>query len=80
VLLKGRKINIFIKLHAKQEGVEEKSENEFIVRINVPPVEGKANKRAGELLADFFQIPKGKIHLLKGEKSKKKVFLIEGDT
>jgi len=46
----------------------------FEVRVGVPPVEGKANKRAVELLAKHFLVSKSQIELVSGHKSKFKVF------
>lgn len=71
------KIKVQVKTRSKNEGVEQLSDNEFIVRVNTPPVDGKANSRVIELLAIFFTLPKSKISLQKGQKSKKKIFCIE---
>lgn len=71
------KVTISVKTNSKIESVEKISELEYLVRVNTPPVEGKANKRIIELLSDYFDVPKSKISLVKGEKSKKKIFEIK---
>lgn len=71
------KVTVSVKTNSKIESVEKISEQEYSVRVNVPPVEGKANKRIIELLSDYFDVPKSKISLVNGEKSKKKVFEIK---
>ena len=43
------------------------------------PIEGKANREARELLADYFSVSKSSVSLFKGEHSKKKVFEIDAD-
>jgi uncharacterized protein len=68
------KIIVSIKTNSKVEGVEKISEQEYIVRVNALPVEGKANKRIIELLSEYFDLPKSKVSLVSGQKSKKKVF------
>jgi uncharacterized protein (TIGR00251 family) len=68
------KINVLVKTKSKTEGIEKLSENSYIVRINVPPIEGRANKRIIELLAKYFDLPKSQVILIKGLKSKNKVF------
>ena len=71
------KVAVSVKTNSKVESVEKVSDHEYTVRVNVPPVEGKANKRIIELLSEYFDVPKSKISLVNGEKSKKKVFEIK---
>ncbi len=70
------KINVVVKTKSKKEGVEALSDDSYIVRVNVPPVEGKANLRVIELLAKHLGCPKSQIQLVNGDKSKKKVFKV----
>ena len=56
--------------HAK---VEELSKDLYRVKVDAPPKEGKANKRLIEILQDYFDIPKSKIKITKGERSKVKI-------
>lgn len=68
------KISVTVKTKSKKEGVEKISDHSFVVRINTPPIEGKANIRVIELLAKYLGQPKTQIRLVKGHKSKNKVF------
>lgn len=68
------KINVLVKTKSKNEGIEKLSDNSYIARINTPPIEGRANKRIVELLAKYFGCPKSQVILVKGAKSKNKVF------
>jgi len=70
-------IKVKAKPRSKKEGVKEISKNYFEVRVNQPPEKGRANERIVELLAEYFDIPKSKVRLVKGETSKEKVFEIE---
>lgn len=54
--------------------MEKTEDGGFIVRVNVPPIEGRANERVAELLAEFLGLPKSAIKLLSGQKSKRKIF------
>lgn len=65
-----------VKPNSKKELVELLSDDIYLVRVHVPPVEGKANKRVIELLAKHFDKPKSSIELLSGEKGKRKIFKI----
>lgn len=49
----------------------------YEVRVKVPAVEGKANARAMELLAKHFGVTKVSAKLVRGAKSKHKIFEIE---
>ncbi|HIC09134.1 MAG TPA: DUF167 domain-containing protein, partial [Aquificales bacterium] len=46
-------------------------------RVNQPPEKGRANERIAELLAEYFDIPKSRVRLVRGETSKEKVFEID---
>lgn len=71
------KISVLVKLKSKKESVEKISDNEYIVRVHVPPVDNKANERVCELLAKHFKVPKSSCKLVSGLKSKKKTFDVE---
>ncbi len=66
-------IEVRVKPNSKKEYVKKLGENRFEVGVNSPPIEGRANKRLIELLSDFFDVPKGNIRILRGEKSRDKV-------
>lgn len=70
------KITVAVKPNSKKESVELVSDGSYTVRVNVPPVDGKANERVIELLSKHFKQPKSLITLISGPKSKKKIFSI----
>lgn len=53
-----------------------KRDNDFIVKINAPAVDGKANKELINFLSDYFNLKKSHIKILKGEKSRIKLISI----
>ena len=53
-------------------------EGQLILRVNAPPIDGKANKAAVEFLAQFLEVPRSKVTLLAGENSRHKIFEIVG--
>ena len=71
------KIDVIVKPNSRRESVEalEKT-GSYSVKVNAPPEDGKANKRVIELLSDFLKVPKSKIELVAGAKSKKKIFKV----
>ncbi len=50
------------------------------IRINVPPVEGKANEKCIKFLAKQLGVPKTSITIISGETSKNKILFIKGDS
>jgi len=46
------------------------------VKVSSPPSKGKANKEVIELLANFFEVKKNCIRIVKGEKSREKIIEI----
>ena len=71
------KITVQVKPNSKKESVELLPDGSYLVRVNTPPTEGKANKRTQELLAEFFKRPKTSVNLVSGVKSKRKIFSIQ---
>lgn len=48
----------------------------FTIYVKSPAIEGRANKEVIELLARYFKTPKSQVRLIKGIKSKLKIFEI----
>lgn len=71
------KIEVEVKLHAKNERIEKINPNVFRVFINAKPIDGEANKRIFELLAEYFGVAKSLVTLVSGGKSRKKIFFID---
>ena len=49
------------------------SEDYFEVRVDEKAVGGRANKRLLEVLAEHFKVPKSRISILRGTKSRNKI-------
>lgn len=69
-------ISIIAHPNAKKPRIEKDLLGTLHVYVNAPPLEGKANMAVIESLAKFFKVNKGKVILLRGEKSKNKQFEI----
>ncbi len=53
--------------------------NSLVIKLKSPPKNGEANKELRDRLADFFDIPKGKVNILTGATSRNKRVMIELD-
>lgn len=67
------KITVQVKPNSKKESLEQLPDGSFLVRFNVPPIEGRANERLIEMLSDHFKKSKSHFEILSGLKSKKKI-------
>lgn len=70
------KIEVVVHPNSKNPRVEKDAIGLIHIYVNAPPLEGKANKAVVESLANFLKAKKSKIILVKGEKSKNKIFKI----
>jgi uncharacterized protein (TIGR00251 family) len=72
------RLKVKVKPGSRQQKVQKTGEREYAVRVLSPPVGGKANKEAIAVLASHFHIPPSRIKILRGEKSRQKIVIIEG--
>ncbi len=70
------KITVFAHPNSKKPIVEKDLLGGLHVYVHEPPLEGKANKAVIEALAEYFRTSKSQVKLIRGEKSKQKVFEI----
>ena len=70
------RITVLVKAGRKERRIEKLSDNSFSVWVKEKPQEGKANYAVREALAGYFNIPKSRVTLYSGEKSKSKLFEI----
>lgn len=70
---------IKIKVHAKAKKNEISGWQEGVLKVKVtaPAVDGKANKACIELLADYFDVKKSSVYIVKGEKSPNKLICLK---
>jgi len=67
------KIYVSAKPSSKENKVQKLSDNHFRVEVSEPPVKGKANKAIIELLAEYFNVPKSGVRIVRGEFSREKL-------
>jgi hypothetical protein len=74
---KSRKITVKVKPNSGRNEVKQIGELAFEVKVSVAPEKGKANERVRELLADFLDVAKSRVVLVRGETSREKIFEVE---
>jgi len=70
------KYTIKVKTNAKENTVLQGPGGELQVRVKSPPHEGRANVAVIETLAEYFKVPKSRIAIVGGFKSKNKIVRI----
>lgn len=70
------KLSVFVHPNSKKPRVEADLLGALHVYVHEPPLEGRANRAVAEALAEHFQVPKSRVAMVKGAKSKQKVFEI----
>ena len=68
------KITVIVHPNSKNPRIESDLLGQLHIYVHQPPLEGKANQAVIEALSDHFHLPKSKIILLRGAKSKSKTF------
>jgi uncharacterized protein (TIGR00251 family) len=71
------RINIITIPGSKTHEIIKIDENSYRVKIDAPAIEGEANKRLIEILAEYFNIPKSSVKILKGFKNRNKIVSID---
>jgi len=66
------RIKVKVKPGASENEVKKIDESLYEVRTTTIPEKGKANEKVIELLSDFFDVPKSKIKIIKGQASREK--------
>ena len=68
-----RKINVRVIPRAKQNKITTDDDGRLRVHITAAPVDGAANDAVIRALADYFDVPKSQIKIIRGATSRNKV-------
>jgi uncharacterized protein (TIGR00251 family) len=71
------KINILVVPNSKDSEVTKVDEITYKVRVDAPALDGKANKRLIEIIAEHFNVSESSIKILKGFKNRNKIVSID---
>ncbi len=70
------RIKVRLRPNARETKVEQLGD-EFVVSVRSPPVEGRANSELIEALSEHFRVPKSRIRIVAGLRSRKKIVEID---
>ena len=69
-------INVHVSTNAKQAQLTKIDNDSYEVRIDERAIEGRANNRLLEILSKHFGVPKSRITIIRGAKSRDKLIEI----
>lgn len=72
------KLIIYVQPGAKVTEVVGIYQDALKIRLQAPPIDGKANNLLQKFLANLFEVPRKQVKLVYGEKNRKKIFEITG--
>lgn len=70
-------VRVEAKPSARRESVLQSDEKTFSISVKEPAERNLANKRIRELLAEHLEVPIGKIKMISGHRSPRKIFTID---
>lgn len=71
-------LQLKIKPNARKNEIIIDGQGNIKVKVNAPPVDGKANKELVDFLSEIFDVPKSHIEILSGETSQHKKVKVIG--
>lgn len=74
----GASLEVRLHPRSSRRGVGGVRDGALVLRVNAPPLEGKANEEARKLLAGILGLSRSRIRLTAGARSRNKVFHIDG--
>jgi uncharacterized protein len=67
------KIEVRVKAGSKQSAVEKQADGTFLVKVKERALEGQANGAVIEAIAEYFNVPKSAVAIIRGHKSRNKI-------
>lgn len=65
-------ITVHVKPKSKRPAVTEVGENELVVAVSAAPTGGKANEAVMKAIAEYFEMPRSRVRMVRGLKSRVK--------
>ncbi len=66
------RIGVRVTANSRQAQVLKTGADRYSVKVNAPADKGRANARLVEIMSDYFEVPKSRIRIISGLKSREK--------
>jgi uncharacterized protein (TIGR00251 family) len=70
-------VTVRVKPGSSRNEVVEEPDGVLVVRVNAPPVEGKANKAVCKLVAKHYGLAPSRVEIVRGHASREKVLRLD---
>lgn len=70
-------LHLYVQPGAKRTEIVGIHEGALKIRLNTPPIEGRANKELLKYIAQIFKVPPSQVVLQRGDKSRHKVLWVK---
>lgn len=70
------KVEVKVKPNSKWPGISEEEDGSLLVRLQTPPVDGKANQELIQVVAKHFGVPRRDVEIVRGHASRTKLIEI----
>lgn len=77
-MAKAQKLEVRLTPRAGRDEIGDRREGVLQVWVKAPPVDGKANEALRKLVAKRAGVPKSRVTIVRGERSRRKLVAIEG--
>lgn len=74
---KNIRLSVKVQPNARQQVIQKVNEEEYRIHVLSPPSEGKANKEVIDVIASHFHLPRSRVKIIRGRKSRKKIVILE---
>ncbi|QLZ68258.1 YggU family protein [Legionella sp. PC1000] len=74
--VEGLILHLYVQPGAKKTEIVGIHEGELKIRLNTPPIEGRANKALLKYIAQIFKVPVRNVILQRGDKSRHKILRV----
>jgi hypothetical protein len=71
-------INVRVQTRASRNEILGVDNDQLRIRTTATPIDGGANRKVVQLLADYLKVPPSRIELIRGQKHRNKRFLVTG--
>jgi uncharacterized protein (TIGR00251 family) len=71
------RLSVKVQPNARQQEIQKINEGEYRIHVLSTPAEGKANKEVIDVIASHFHLPRSRVKILRGRKSRKKIVILE---
>ena len=72
-----RLVTVRVKPGSSRNEIVGEQDGALVVRVNAPPVEGKANKAVCKLVAKHYGVPPSKVEIVRGHTNREKVVRLD---